>query len=192
MTNAERAGYEANKREMFDGMRAYHQSEISHTNNAITILLAIGAAGGAVALALLFPQKAPINATWIAWATAGLVTVLALLIAWATHAKINSDHRTYEKFRSEYMRTSELLGYFKDIRIGDDEESIKKRGTASQGKGYRRTQLIIWSFAGGISLLTIIFAVLYGLLVKAQPPIPAQPPTQEIATPASNPVVSSP
>lgn len=34
-----------NKREMFDGMRAraYHQSEISHTNHAITMLLAVAA-----------------------------------------------------------------------------------------------------------------------------------------------------
>ncbi|MGV6818648.1 MAG: hypothetical protein ACWA44_15440 [Thiotrichales bacterium] len=30
-----------NKREMFDGMRAYHQSEISHSNHAITMLLAL-------------------------------------------------------------------------------------------------------------------------------------------------------
>jgi hypothetical protein len=41
-----------NKREMFDGMRACHESEIHHANHAITMLLAIAAAVGAVVLAL--------------------------------------------------------------------------------------------------------------------------------------------
>ena len=36
-----RATHEANKREAFDGMRAYHQSEIAHKKDAIDIIKAI-------------------------------------------------------------------------------------------------------------------------------------------------------
>lgn len=56
-----------NKRECVDGMRACHQSEISHANHAITMLLVMSAAVGAVVVAILIPEKPPVHVHEIAW-----------------------------------------------------------------------------------------------------------------------------
>jgi hypothetical protein len=77
-----------NKREMFDGMRAYHQSEISHANHAITMLLGIAAAVGAAILAMLFPEKIPEHLTEIAWGLFFVVAILSLTIAFTSCFKI--------------------------------------------------------------------------------------------------------
>jgi hypothetical protein len=145
-----------NKREMFDAMRAYHQSEISHANHAITMLLAIGGAAGAVVLAILFPQTAPKHVFEIAWGLWITVSILAVTIAGTAHAKISSDHKVYANFGAEYVKTCELLGFYADSAT----TSIKSNKQIGQGKGYQKTQMIIWCFAAVLSVLTFAFAVL--------------------------------
>ena len=156
-----------NKREMFDGMRAYHQSEISHTNHAITILLAIAGAGSAVIMAILFPQKAPNHITQIVWGLFFVVSVLAVAVALTAHYKIVADHKVYAKFGLEYVKTSILLGYYdKEVLITSSDngktqsrkEMLKTDKTIGQGKGYRKTLVIIWTFAFSLIVMTLLFA----------------------------------
>lgn len=152
-----------NKREMFDGMRAYHQSEISHANHAITMLLAIAAAAGAVALAVLFPQTPPRHVHEIVWGLWLAVTCFAGTIAWTAHVKINSDHATYAIFGAEYVKTSEALGFYQK-GVGPDgteqEVGLKLNRHIGRGEGYRNTQAIVWSFAAVLVMLVLLFAVL--------------------------------
>lgn len=147
-----------NKREMFDGMRAYHQSEISHANHAITMLLAIAGAAGAVVSAILFSehlvsQHPLIDITKIAWGLFITVAVLALTIATTVHIKISGDHDAYAAFGKEYVETSKRLGFY------TEPDKIKTDDKIGESKGYRRTQKIIWSFAIVLIVLTLVFAV---------------------------------
>ena len=159
-----------NKREMFDGMRAYHQSEICHTNNAITMLLSVAGVAGTAALAVLFPQNPPEHLPEMAWGLWLTVTALSLTIALSAHLKINSDHKGYERFGAEYVRTSQLLGFYEKIKIEGGETAVKTDTHVGQGKGYRKTQNIIWLFAGVLTVLTLLFAALSsGLKPKTQP-----------------------
>jgi hypothetical protein len=159
INEARRASYEANKREMFDGMRAYHESEINHSRHAITILLAIAGAAGAIVLAVLFPEKTSEHLTEIAWGLAIVVAVLSLTVAFTTHLKIGSDHETYKAYGREYVLTSQLLGFFEEVEIEGDKTRLKANRNIGQGKGYRKTQIIIWAFAFEITLLTFLFAL---------------------------------
>jgi hypothetical protein len=148
-----------NKREMFDGMRAYHQSEISHTNHAITMLLAISGAAGAVVLAILFPQVTPNHVPEIAWGLWVVTSALAMNVAVTAHVKISSDHKVYAGFGDEYVRTCELLGFYECAEGSKKEIGLKKNRHIGQGKGYRKTQAIIWSFATTLIVLTFLFAL---------------------------------
>lgn len=154
-----------NKREMFDGMRAYHQSEISHANHAVTMLLAIAAAAGAVALALLFPERPVKHLTEIAWGLAFAVTAFAVTIAVTSTIKIGTDHESYRRFGEEYVLTSRLMGFYDQMTIAGKSVRIKDREDIGHGKGYRKTQAIIWAFTVVLCALTFLFASLSADLV---------------------------
>jgi hypothetical protein len=165
-----------NKREMFDGMRAYHQSEISHANHAITMLLAIAGAAGAAVLAILFPESPPPYTNEIAWGLGIAVTVLALTIATTTHIKISGDHRAYASYGDEYVKTARLLGFYDDvvpIKNSSRKATIKTNPKIGHGKGYRRTQFIIWSFSIVLIALTWMFASFLSRIEVVPPQKPA-------------------
>ena len=148
-----------NKREMFDGMRAYHASEISHASHAITMLLAISGAAGAVVLALLFPKTPPNYISQMAWGLFIVISVFAIAVAWTAHLKISGDHEVYKSFGREYVKTSILLGFFdKDVTIDSKSEKLKTNEAIGQGEGYKKTQTIIWSFAIVLIIFTFLFA----------------------------------
>lgn len=151
-----------NMRQMFDGMRAYHESEISHANHAITMLVAVGGAAGTGILTLLYPETPPANTSAIAWGLWIAVAVLNCAIAVSSQAKINSDHKVYASFGDEYVKTAVLLGLYETVVVGNDSLSIKTNREIGKGNGYRRTQTIIWSFAGVVTFLTLVFAVCVG------------------------------
>lgn len=154
-----------NKRECFDGMRAYHQSEISHANHAITMLLAMAAAVGAVVVAILFPENPPAHVCEIAWGLFVVVLILGSTIAVTAHIKISGDHAVYASFGAEYVETSKQLGLYTGsyvtMKDGQSVEQppIKTNETIGQGSGYRKTQWIIWSFAGVLAVLSLSFAI---------------------------------
>lgn len=167
-----------NKQEMSDAMRAYHQSEISHANHAITMLLGVSGAAGAAVLAMLFPDKPPEHVTQVAWGLWLTVTIFALAIAIATHRKISADHKVYEGFGEEYVKTSQLLGFYENVEVEGEATTIKTSTEVGKGRGYRRTQRVIWSFAGVLIILTFLFAVLSGRLEpKTQPDATADTPS---------------
>ncbi len=90
------------------------------------------------------------------------MAVFAFTIAITTHIKIDGDHDAYANFGKEYVETSRLLGFYdKILPIDGPEEkaSIKADPDVGQGTGYRRTQIIIWAFAGVLIVLTFLFAV---------------------------------
>ena len=145
-------------------MRAYHQSEISHANHAITMLLAIAAAAGAVALAILFPQVTPNHVHEVAWGLWIVVSVFAVTIALTTHIKISGDHEVYARFGDEYVRTCVLLNFYA-LDAAKNEIGLKKNRNIGQGKGYRKTQAIIWGVAGVLVVFTFLFALLVCLLL---------------------------
>lgn len=149
-----------NKREMFDGMRAYHQSEISHSNHAISILLAIAGAAGAAVLAMLFPENPPVHLTEIAWGLFVVVAVLSFTVALTSHLKISSDHERYKDYGTQYMTTGKVLGFFDEqVQINGQTLKINTRENIGKGKGYRKTQAIIWSFAAELIFLAFLFAM---------------------------------
>lgn len=154
-----------NKREMFDGMRAYHNAEISHTYHAVTMFLACFGATGAVMLAILFPETTPSNIVEISFGLFLMMTSLAFTIALTAHVKISSDHRTYAHFGEEYVRTCELLGFYdENVPICDSSQmtSLKKSKNIGQGTGYRKTQLLIWS----VAFILMFFSLFFVIFVK--------------------------
>lgn len=159
-----------NKRECFDGMRAYHQSEISHANHAITMLLAMATAIGAVVVAILFPDSPPAHVREIVWGLFAVVTIVGSTIAITAHIKINGDHAVYAKLGAEYVRTSERLGLYSSSSAAtngrsEEQEAIKENRDIGQGKGYRKTQGIIWAFSGVLTALSLFFAVTISRIV---------------------------
>ncbi|MBP6734704.1 MAG: hypothetical protein KAX51_13390 [Chromatiaceae bacterium] len=153
-----------NKRECFDGMRAYHQSEISHANHAITMLLAMAAAIGAVVVAILFPDNPPAHVREIAWGLFAVVMILGGTIAGTAHIKISGDHTVYANFGAEYVKTSGRLGLYESSCTTTDgqtknQDAIKTNRTVGQGPGYKKTQVIIWAFACVLTLLSLFFAI---------------------------------
>ncbi|TVT76548.1 MAG: hypothetical protein FHP92_07775 [Denitromonas halophila] len=147
-----------NKREMFDGMRAYHQSEISHASHAITLLLAIAGAAGAVVVAILFPKEPLAHLTAIAWGLFVVVSVFAFSVAITAHLKISSDHNTYAQYGQQYVLTSTLLGFYDSVSIDGVERPIKTNKALGEGTGFRKTQWIIWVVAAELIVLSLLFA----------------------------------
>lgn len=160
------AGLEANKREMFDGMRSYHQSEIQHSNQAITMLLAIAAIVGAVMLAILSLQISTGHAVFVAWGLFFVTFLFSIVISLAVHKKIEADHRLYSAYGREYVKTSILLGFYdKQVDIFEEEsrklEPLKISKNIGEGKGYQITQVIIWAFTSILIIVTLSFACFY-------------------------------
>lgn len=158
------------KREMFDAMRAYHASEINHTNHAITILLSITAAGGAVILSLLFADNQPNCISILIWGICFITIILSFAICLTTHLKLSYDHKTYTSFGKEYMVTSEILGFYSESDMSEYLYPIKKSKKIGRGKGYRKTQIIIWSFGGLLSLISLSIAIAFSILQPIHSP----------------------
>ncbi len=155
-----------NMRIMFDGMRAYHDSEIHHVNHAITMLLAIAGAAGTVIVTLLFNPGniTTIKLKEIAWGLHIVISTFSFLIAFTTHIKINHDHNIYENFGREYVKTCIFLGlYDKKVRFNFELENIKIDKTIGQGRGYTISQNIVWAFAVALIFFTGFFAACYKL-----------------------------
>lgn len=147
-------------REMFDGMRACHQSEISHTNHAITMLLAIAGAAGATVLAMLIRDNPLAHPTGIAWGLCIVVIFLSGTIAVTSYLKITADHKNYETFGEEYVKVTKLLGFYENVQIKNETIKIKTHENIDQGKGYQKTQWIILGFATEISCFALLFAII--------------------------------
>ncbi len=162
--------HQQNKREAFDGMRAYHQSEILHKGHAIevlkTILTAIltiyvGLAASAVSGQI---EKKVIIGTAIIVFIA--TSVCAILIVWATNRKIDHDNARYEAFREEYRAERRILGLENELQQKGGFSSKWMEAHDRKASGYSVTKLILNIFAGTLSVVSLVGSVLVVLVAK--------------------------
>ncbi|WP_429912855.1 hypothetical protein [Glycocaulis sp.] len=139
-------------------MRAYHQSEISHNNNAVIILMSIAAASGAIVLSILFPENPPQNQKYIAVGLFLFVLFFSILICKVTCDKIDSDHSSYERFGKDYTAAMKALNINEMYKLEKDKKLNYFEGIGT-GSGYKKTQNILWSLASILIVSTGIFAL---------------------------------
>ncbi len=168
MDAAMRTTLDANKREMFDGMRAYHQSELAHKADAISMLKTILTGVGAVFAGVVVPSTTVPNAAWIAFLTAVAASAGTYLVVAGTNAKIDADHQRYADFGKEYVQTSQLLGLYDEVTSGTHRAVLKTSQTIGQGGGYRHSQHILTRFGLFVALLAwVAFAYVMSVPPKA-------------------------
>lgn len=144
--DVERRLHEQNKREAFDGMRAYHQSEIAHKGHTVEVIktlltVVVGAYGGLIALV--------VNARLTFALSLGLSAALFLAVWLATchvvrttNRKVEIDHGAYEAHRSEYLAERVALGIEYALRKTGYETHWRSPSLEHVG-GYRYTQRLI-------------------------------------------------
>ena len=195
-----RGTYDANKRELFDAMRAYHTSEIAHKRDAIGMLTTLLTAIGAVFAAILVPEKPIPHAAALADAMAALAGLLAAVIVWSTNQKIAADNRRYREFGVEYMKQCRLLGLYDIVTLDGEPAAVKTSTTIGQGTGYQHTQRIVRSVGiaiGGLALFGAVFINLTetngpvaspkpGSSLRADSTVAAHPPELRALLPAES------
>ncbi|MGF1640772.1 MAG: hypothetical protein ACFCUO_07465 [Rhodospirillales bacterium] len=149
MQVTDKDAHRQHKREAFDGMRAYHQSEISHKKDAIDILKAVLTSilvvyGGIVG-ALITKQieyRLAISISVII-----LIFILAIVIGlvYSTNEKIDQDNKRYRSFRKEYINEIKALNLESD-RIQNKLESAWADNIDESKTGYHYTKVIIRLF----------------------------------------------
>lgn len=143
--------------EAFQGMRAYHRSEIDHKRDAITVLTTVLAGNGGLVAAGFGGLE---NAAKIGWAPMLGVAVVVFLatafltirIARETNAKIVADGDRYKEFKAQSIAAKTLLGLYAEITTEHGTETVLK--PAQPGLGQAKTQRILDAFV----LLVVIFS----------------------------------
>jgi hypothetical protein len=156
--------HRANKREAFDGMRAYHQSELSHKKDCIDILKAIlttmlVAFGGILAVV----HSKQLDFDLARSASLLLLCFVALSVAgtvWATNTKISQDNARYRRYQSEYRLERLALKLEEDL-WSEGFTSAWFEPLNSYKSGYHYTKIILRVFG----LLIVSAAVLATLVV---------------------------
>lgn len=170
-----RSTYEGNKRELFDAMRAYHDSELAHKRDAIGMLTTLLTAIGAVFAVFIVPSHPIAHAGALAWSIALVAVALAAVIVSSTNRKIAEDHKLYARFGDEYVRQCDALGLFDTVEMGGGRKPIKKRARIGHGQGYRHTQRIVRSVGIAIGTLAIFGAIVVQM-AEPRAPAPERPP----------------
>jgi hypothetical protein len=180
LTADARASHEANKREMFDGMRAYHQSEIAHKQDAVRMLTTLLAAAGAIFAAIIVPERPIPYAVLLSAVTALVATIFAWVIVGTTNRKIEEEHEIYARFGQEYSRACAVLGLFDPVVVGDQKHpAVKARGAIGQGEGWKHTRNIVRGLGTAIAFLAWL-AVVFVYANQAEP----SPPAGAVASPS--------
>lgn len=158
--------HEANKREAFDGMRAYHQSEIAHKKDAVDILKAILTTtiilyGGVLSVAIS-GKIGVLYAIYTGWTLAVLIGLSVSLVVGVTNRKIDEDNKRYRKYRDEYVLERKLLGLESDLSKEKYTSAWVEEHDPTK-TGYHHTKNILRVFAGMIFLVAIVGSVfIYG------------------------------
>lgn len=153
MSLSDQSILEENKREMFDGMRAYHESENKHKADAILMLTAMLAATGGVFAAILAPGFQAESATTVAALLAIAATIGVVWVVLSTNEKIDADHSRYAEFGAEYVQTCKLLGLYSPITSGSHTATLKENERIGQGVGYKKTKAVLNGFGTFIVLI---------------------------------------
>ncbi len=177
MDSLQRQTHEQNKKEAFDGMRAYHQSEIAHKGHAVEMLKAILSASILVyggLFGLVISQKIELDLIQMgAILTILINSAIAFSISKITNTKIKNDNIRYCIYYFEYRKERELLGLDADLleagfksesqRINElnakDSESsneTKCKSLSNSDSGHKYTQNILIHFASMITVVCVI------------------------------------
>lgn len=151
--------HEANKREAFDGMRAYHQSEIAHKKDAIEILKAVLATTviiyGGLLSAVMTVKIYPDTALYAAIAIAAMVGIASSLIVGITNRKIDEDNKRYRKYREEYVLERRLIGLEKDLRASGYISAWNEEHDPNR-TGYHHTKNILRALGWIIFVVAVV------------------------------------
>jgi Ca2+/Na+ antiporter len=160
--------HEQNKREAFDGMRAYHQSEIAHKGHTVEVIktlltVVVSAYGGLIAL-LLSGKVSRCNGV----AAAIMVLVFVGFVVWyvihETNRKIDKDHDSYEMHRREYLAERRLLNI--DSAFGDEYTTHWQPRPTDSHSGYfvtRGLTLALGAIVVAAAVIGTVFAVIASL-----------------------------
>lgn len=168
MTFASEDIHKLNKREAFDGMRAYHQSEIFHKKDCIDILKSILTSTLAVygsIIGLAYSEKIQHNQ---ALSTALIIlffTVTAVFgVVWSTNRKIDQDNMRYRKYRDEYKLERLMLRLEEDMWEHSYISAWFEPHDAHK-TGYHHTKVILrcfgWLIIGCASIGTTLVLSLF-------------------------------
>lgn len=157
-----RSTYEQNKREMFDGMRAYHLSEQQHKRDAVnflkTILTVVVAMNGALFGAALSPNIDVAHFMSLSWVITLIAFTIVCLIVNTANKKIKEDNAVYQKFGSEYTRVCCILDLDKQVKkdgVSIDVKIIDPDKPIGKGDGYKETINIITATGCSIVLIAL-------------------------------------
>ncbi|MDF2178989.1 hypothetical protein P2G88_12080 [Aliiglaciecola sp. CAU 1673] len=166
-----RSSYELNKREMFDGMRAYHHSEHQHKRDALNFLrsvLTVSAGVYGVIIGSFFTPEFNIQyAQWLAWGMLLMVALVTYSTVSNANDKIEADHQVYANFGEEYTRFCLILGLHQKVKVGETEiaaKHISPSAPIGRGQGYKKTQNIITSQGIGVVLIALVLSLLITLI----------------------------
>jgi len=170
-----RSTYEQNKRELFDGMRAYHSSEHQHKRDAINFLktiLTVSVGAQAALLGAVYTPELTVAHVEILALGIVFVTAVALFITcYFTNKKIEADHAVYAVFGEEYERFTKLLEIDRNLtslsgRITVEGKILDPNKPIGSGEGYKKTMHIIT----GTGFLIFLFIVVIGAFVALTEP----------------------
>lgn len=166
MAPDQRTTLENAAKEAFEGMRAYHRSEIDHKRDAIAIITTVLAGNGGLVAAGFgaLGRASGIGWTIIAGVAVLVFTATVVLvqqIMTATQKKIEADGLRYQEFKAQSIAAKRLLGLYKPITTEHGTETVLKEPMPSAGKA--KTQRILDVFFQ----LVIVFSLVGWLALVA-------------------------
>jgi len=169
---ASRSTHELNKREMFDGMRAFQQSELAHKADVLNFLKSILTGSiivyGFPIVALLKSESRVDKDAVGAFALITLIVVCGISAAacYFTNKKIEHGHSRYGDFLSEYARESKWLGLMDStVETADSHTPIKLiQLDVKAGDGYKETKRLIWVYGVLVGLVALGLSVIVWIL----------------------------
>ena len=174
----QRATLENAAKEAFEGMRAYHRSEIDHKRDAITILTTVLAGNGGLVAAGFGALGRASAIGWMPIAAIAIIVfaataILVQQIMTATQKKIEADGARYQEFKAQSIAAKKLLGLYQPITTEHGTETIMKEPMPGAGK--TRTQHILDVFFqlvvvfSGVGWLALIAAWMAADILAATP-----------------------
>ncbi|MDM8159161.1 hypothetical protein QUH73_04935 [Labilibaculum sp. K2S] len=153
-----------NKREAFDGMRAYHLSEIEHKKDAVemikTILTVTILVYGGM-LGMIISGKVPLaffSSLCLALLLFCTVCFISYKIVSVTNLKISKDNARYRKYAEEYVKERDILELDADLQLQDYCSAWKEVKDLNK-TGFYFTKSILSVFAGLPIIISIIGSV---------------------------------
>lgn len=158
-----RTTHELNKKEAFDGMRAYHQSELSHKKDAIEILKTLLTSCILIFTGLLASVYAGLAKTeyilYLAIAITGITGLACFLIVWTTNRKIEQDNGRYRKYLAEYVVERDILALEDDLKAAGHTSTWVMPSNPDKS-GFHYTKLILRWFGWIIFMIAIAGSVI--------------------------------